>query len=675
LPKRTANEQLPIASSSPANPAAAKSSAPILLQQPGSAALLQVVYPLPDINHPDVPAIDLMDTVLTGGRSSLLYQALVEKGLASSVGAYAAELAEPGWYSISATAAPGHTPTEMNQVLQQALTQLKQAGINQEELNRAKTQLKTSFVLSNQDISSQASQLAYYQTVAKDYQYVDRYLAAIDRVTGADIQRVAQTYLDPAKQTVGYFEPTQAVDSTGASASSSGRTAENFSPGKPVDPAEVARYLPNINDSTQKSTQPLPEIFTLNNGLKVLLLPDPSTPIVNLAGWVKAGSSFDTAAKAGLANLTAANLLNGTPTQDALTLAKTMENDGASLSFSALREGTSISGNALTENLPTLIQTLADVMQHAAFPADQLELSRQRSLIGLKAELDDPEALSWRVFRQAVYPANHPYSTLPTQESLNRIEQADVIRFYQTYYRPDTTVLALVGNFDSGQVRSLLNQSFSNWKAQGKPPALSLPTVSLPPSLTQLNRAMPGKAEAVTYLGYYSGISRKDPRYYSALVLNQILGGDTLSSRLGTEVRDRQGLTYGIYSFFQAGVNPGPFAIEMQTAPGDVSKAIDSTLALLKQFREDGVTQAELATAKRSIASSYPVNLADPSNVASVILDNEIFGLSPEEIRQFPEHINAVTSEQVKQAIQELIHPGNLVIVTAGPGSSKPVGG
>jgi zinc protease len=195
---------------------------------------------------------------------------------------------------------------------------------------------------------------------------------------------------------------------------------------------------------------------------------------------------------------------------------------------------------------------------------------------------------------------------------------------------------------------------------------LNLASVPLPQSQTRLNKVIPGKAEAVTYIGY-NGISRKDPRFYAALVLNQILGGDTLSSRLGTEVRDRQGLTYGIYSAFAAGVNPGPFLIQMQTSPQDANKAIASAVALLKQVRDQGVTEAELNSAKRSITNSYPVDLANPSDVATIILDNAVYGLSPTEVREFPKRIEAVTMTQVEQAIKDLINPDKLVIVTAGP--------
>ncbi|AFY45295.1 pitrilysin family protein [Nostoc sp. PCC 7107] len=667
--KLTKNQKSKINSQERAVSQKPKSSSPIVLKEPGSAALLHVVYPLPDIKHPDVPAIDVMDAILTGGRSSRLYQALVESGLASSVGGSAAELIEPGWYEIDATAAPGQKLEKIAQVLQTSLSKLQQQGVSVEELNRAKTLLQASFVLGNQDISSQASQLGYNQTVAGDYKYIERYLGAIAKVTPEDVQRVAKTYLVPAKQTIGFFEPTQPDGQAGTSSSGSGRTVENFSPGKPVDPAELAKYLPPATSYTVSNQQPLPQQLSLANGLRVLLLPDRSLPTINISGQIDAGTEFDGNQKAGLAILTAENLMNGTQTKNALTLAQTLEDRGASLEFSASREGVSIGGEGLSANLPILIQTLADVLQNANFPADQLELSRQRALTGLQVQLDDPSTLARRVFQQAIYPENHPFHSFSTETSLKNITRDDLLSFYRQHYRPDTTTLALVGDFDPVKVKDLLNQAFTKWQAEGKPPALNLPKVSLPKTSTRVNKVIPGKAEAVTYIGY-NGISRKDPRFYAALVLNQILGGDTLSSRLGTEVRDRLGLTYGIYSGFAAGINPGPFLIEMQTAPTDAQKAIASTLALLKQLREQGITEAELNTAKRSIANSYPVELANPSEVASIILNNAILGLSPAEIREFPRRIQAVNMTQIQQVIKDLIQPENVVIVTAGPGDT-----
>ncbi len=645
--------------------AAVPSQAPILLKEPGSAALLNAVYPLPNAAHPDTPALQVMDYILTGGRSSRLYQELVETGLTSSAGGYAASLMAGGWYEISITAAPGKPLSEIDRAVQATVARLSDRAVSREELARAKTQLRASLIQRNRDIASQAQQLGDDQTTMGDYQFSDRFLAAISQVTVADVQRVAKAYLTPARRTVGFFEPTQ-LDGKPSAASNPGRTGENFSPGAPVDPAEVAKYLPPSAPPSQRSPQALPEKLTLANGLTVLLLPDRGSPTVTLSGYVNAGTIFDKAPTAGLASLVSSNLMNGTKDQDALAIAQTLENRGASLNFGTSREGTNITGVALSQDLPVLAKVLATALQRANFPENELELSRQRALTGLKRTLDNPSGLGRRIFQQTIYPENHPFHVFPTETSLKRITRADVMAFYQQHYRPDKTILTWVGDFDPVKVRLLLNQMLGTWEVQGDAATVLFPPVDFPATVKRVNPVLPGKAQAITYIGY-NAIDRRDPRFYSALVLNQILGGDTLSSRLGTEIRDRQGLTYGIYSTFQSGIHSGPFMISMQTAPEDAEKAIASTLKLLQQLREKGVSASEVAAAVRSLTSSYTVELADPDSLAGALLMNQAYGLNMEEIRQFSVKLAAVTPAQVNQTIQELIRPEQVVIVTAGP--------
>jgi zinc protease len=637
----------------------------VYLRQPGSSALIEAVYPIPDAQHPDVPALDVMDAILSVGRNSRFFETLVEPGLASHVGSYSASLIEPGWYDISVTLNPGQTLETVDRVLLKTIHAIQSEPVSPEELQRAKTQLVAHFVMSNRDIDSQAGQLAYNQVVTGDYSFSDRYLQRIDQVTAADVQRVAQTYLDIAHRTAGYFEPTLMTGEGGHSGVSSQQTTENFSPGEPVDPAVVAQYLPTVGAAAISKSQALPEKFTLENGLQVLLLSDHSSPTVTLNGHILAGNGFDLQTKPGVASLTAETLMGGTPTQDARALAKVLEDRGANLEFSSFREGVEIEGHALASDLNVLLKTLANVLQDAVFPDAELELSRQQAISNLQMELDDPARLGRRVLQQKLYPPDHPFHVFPTLESVKSITKAEVLEFYRQRYSPQNTVLTLVGDFDAAQVRAQLKDVLGDWSVKASQP-LTLVKAALPETLQHVQELLPGKTQAVTYMGY-PGIERRDPRFYAALVLNQILGGDTLSSRLGTEIRDRQGLTYGIYSYFAAGQQAGPFVIEMQTSPEDTEKAIQSTLALLHQLRKSGVSESELNTAKRSIMNSYPVELASLDTVAQRILGNAVDGASIEEIRDFPRHIDAVTMNQIDEAIQDLIQPDHLLIVTAGP--------
>ncbi|MEH2079098.1 MAG: pitrilysin family protein [Nostoc sp.] len=641
-------------------------STPIVLRQPGAGRLLQVVYPLPDANQPDVPVLDVMDYILTEGRNSRLYQALVESGLASEVTASVNSLRESGWYEVLVTAGSKQDLKKIDSMLSSAIANVAEKGVTSEEVERAKTQLTTDVILSNRDITSQAMRLGTDETTVGDYSYTDRYLAAVRLVKSADVVAVINKYLTKEARTVGFFEPTQKRITEVADKPDSAQTTENFSFGAPVLFSEVIKYLPPVDLATDTIAQVLPDKFKFTNGLRILLLPDHSTPTVTLSGYIQAGTEFDPDNKAGLAAFVADNLLNGTKSKDVLTIAKVLGERGASLDFQTYREGVHIEGDSLAEDLPILLEILADVVKNSNFPVKELELHRQQTLTELQLELDEPSEVARRVFVQSIYPKKHPLHTFPTEESLQQIQRQDVINFKTKHYHPDTTVLALVGDFDLDKVRSLIKNKFGDWEVSGQAPTLKYLPVAMPKKIVSVNPVLPDKAQAVTYMGYTS-INRYDPHFHAALVLNQILGGDTLSSRLGAEVRDRQGLSYGIYSSFQVGKNVGTFLIEMQTSPEDSSKAIASTRQILQQIHQQGVTALEVETAKRTLISNYNVSLANPEELTDRILMNEVYGLDKVELHSFTDKIQKVTLTQVNQAARELLHPDQIVVVTAGP--------
>ncbi|MDZ8107081.1 MAG: pitrilysin family protein [Nostoc sp. DedQUE12a] len=669
---------------------------PIILREPGVGSLLQAVYPLPDVNQPDVPALDVMDYILTEGRNSRLYQALVESGLAREVTASVTSLREFGWYEVLVTAASKQDLKKIDSVLSSAIANVAKKGVTLEEVERAKTQLTADVILSNRDITSQGMQLGHDETTADDYRYTDRYLAAVRLVKPTDVVAVINKYLTKEARTVGFFEPTQQQTTEVAEKPDLTQTTENFSAVAPVLVSEVVKYLPNVDlvtdaplavlgiskgvaspvcdtlreqasaSPTEDIAQTLPQQFQFDNGLRLLLLSDRSTPTVTLSGYIQAGTEFDSNEQAGLAAFVAENLLSGTKTKDALTIAKTLAERGASLDFHAYPEGVQIEGDSLAPDLLILIEILADVLKNSTFPVKELELHRQQTLTDLQIELDEPSEVAKRIFVQSIYPQKHPLHTFPTEKSLQRIKRQDVIDFKVKHYRPDTTVLVLVGDFEVESVRSLIESKFADWQVSGEPPTLKYPTVPLPEKIVSVNRVLAGKAQAVTYMGYTS-INRYDPRFSEVLVLNQILGGDTLSSRLGTEVRDRQGLSYGIYSYFLVGKNAGTFLIEMQTSPEDSTKAIVSTRQILQQIHQQGVTALEVETAKRTLIGNYNVSLANPEELTDTILMNEVYGLEQVELHSFAQKIQQVTIEEVNQAARELIHPDKIVVVTAGP--------
>ena len=657
----------------PQPPQPKSSKQPIVLKEPGSIPFLQVVYPnLPKVTDPDVAAIDVMDSILSSGRSSRFYQALVETGLASSASGSASAQIGTGWYFLSATPTAGKSLADLEQLLLAEIEKLKTEPITQAELERAKVSMRASYILGNRDINSQAIQIGFNQTVAKDYRYSDRYLSAVDRVTSADVKRVAKKYLQRDRRVVGYFEPSVITAQAGTSPTNA-HSSNAFQPSTPVDPAEVAKYLPEsaFIAKAQVPVQVKPESFTLSNGLRVLLLSDRSTPAVTIVGEINAGSGFDSVAKAGLATLTAENIPNGTTTKDALTLASRLENRGARLGIGARRESVGISGIAMASDLPIMIDQLADLLQNATFPAKEFELNLQRNLLAFKAELDSPNALARRIFQSTLYPNGHPFNAMRTEESLKSIKREDLVDFYKTYYRPDQAILTIMGDFEPEAVKDLLEEKLGSWKSTGKTLKFQFPELTQFATTTEKQTALAGKTQAVTLMGHAS-ISRFDPQYYPAILLNQILGGDTLSSRLGSEIRDRLGLTYGIYSAFRAGKPPqGEFLVQMQTSAKDTEKAIAATVTLLKNIRDRGITQSEFEVAKKSLINSFSTEFADPDSIAGSLLSDKSYGLPIGDFYKFPQRIESVTIDQVNRAAKELLQPDNMLIVSVVPKVGK----
>lgn len=646
------------------------SQSPLILRAPRGIPSIIKVYPLPAFNHPDAAALEVMDFLLTSGATSYVQRALMGSGLASEATGDATFLRTGGWYYFAASANVDQRLADINQLLDLIIDALKTQGVTEEEIDQAKAKVIGNSIFNSRDINSQASLLGYYQVIAGNYNFSNDYLEAIAKVTRADVQRVTQKYLSSANQTVGYLEPTE-VDSKTSASISKGilQIPSDFPLQESVQAEELAQYLPPISPVDAGSPPKLPQRFTLANGLKVLMLQDSSVPAISLQGYLRAGGEFDSSDRIGLANLTAFNLVNGSNRRPIAPIQALENRGGVALDFQADTDGVRIFGVCLSNNLSFLLDNLADVLQNASLPADVLELLRQQYLSGLKVWADDPADVSAQAIVEAIYPTHHPLRQLPTPATIKAISQEDTVAFYRQYYRPDSTVLVFVGDFDPVQLRSQIGTLFGDWSAKGKPPVVDWPSVLLPSKKLRLNKVLPGMTEAVITIGtpIPDWTNWPDSSYLATLVLNEILGNSALSSRLGNEVRYRQGLAYALQSSLQEGLHTGLFLIGIKTAPENTERAIASTFAVFKQLREQGVTEFEVEIAKRSLISNYQLTQSNPDSLASQILTHQLFSDNPDEIRQWPRKIQEISLTQVNQMAQLLLDPERMVVVTVEP--------
>ncbi len=634
----------------------------IVRREPGGLPSVAVVYPLPDRNHRDIPALLVMDYILTSGQTSYLRTALMNLGLAEQVMGNPTIWSDGGSYLLWVTTNSDQKLSTIEKVLQSAIAYLQAQGVTAEQVSIAKRQIQGEYILQYRDIGSQGTLLGYNQTTTGEYRHTNRLLAAIDKVTVADVQRVTKKYLNPDNRTVGFLKPTRRTkQASNLRDIKFNQTTEDFLPKQPFSIAEVAKYLPSFPPASSKGRQPTPQQFTLSNGLQVVLLPDSSSPSVSLRGFIRAGQEFDPKEKVGLSALTAMKVFI-TPTSQTRQFES---RGGVALKVEPAREGVNIYGVSLVANLPFLLENVANLLQYPTFAAVPLEVTRESYLNVLKATNRDPVSVAEKTFVQAIYPENHPLHRFPTEGTLKAISEEDIVKFYQKYYRADRTVLVLVGDFNPSQVRTQLETVLGNWQNSEKPLISDLPPVLPPKKILRLRKAVSGQTQSLIIMGYPFP-KCNESQFYAALVLNTILGSNPLSSRLGSELRYRQGLTYNIASNLQTVTNSTQLAIRMQTMPKNTNKAINSTLEVLKKLREQGVTKAEVEIAKQSLVSSYELALTDTEAIAGIILNKKMSGYLPESLRQTPDKIQAVTWNQVNQVAKDFLYPDKIVVVTVG---------
>jgi len=407
-----------------------------------------------------------------------------------------------------------------------------------------------------------------------------------------------------------------------------------------------------------------PVKFTTDNGMTVLVLEQPFLPIVEIHALIKTGSAQDPPAKAGLANLTASLLDEGTTTRSSKQLAEQIDFVGGSLSVKAGEDFTTASARILKKDVDLGFTLLADILLRPAFSKQEFDRVRSQILGEIMSDNDDPGHVAMTAFNQLVF-HNHPYRwpVNGLDKTVPKIRLTDVQTFYAKEYLPNQTILAIVGDVTLEQATALVHTHFGEWKTR-KAPARKVTTPrTIDRKMVQLIEK--DLTQSTIVLGH-EGISRTNPDFYPLTVMNHILGAGGFSSRLMDSIRDKQGLAYGIMSHYEARAMPGSFWINLQTKTETTNQAISGVLDEIKTLREAPVTDQELAEAKAFLIGSFPLRLDSTAKLAHVLAQVEFFELGFEYFSQYPEWIERVTKEDVQRVAKQYLHPQHYALVVVG---------
>ncbi len=407
-----------------------------------------------------------------------------------------------------------------------------------------------------------------------------------------------------------------------------------------------------------------PTKIVTSNGMTVLVLEQHFLPIVEIHSLIKAGSAQDPPDKAGLANLVASLLDEGTTTRTSKQLAEQIDFVGGTLEAKASEDFTTASARVLKKDIDLGFTLLADMLQHPAFHKQEFERIRTQILGEMASDNDDPGHIAMKAFNQLVF-HGHPYRwpVNGTEETLNKITLADVQAFYGREYSPSQVILTIVGDVTIEQATALVQTHFGAWKKgtttarnTKKPSPIERRTVQLiEKDLTQ----------STIVLGH-GGLPRAHPDFYAVTVMNYILGAGGFSSRLMDSIRDKQGLAYGIMSHFDGRLMPGSFWINLQTKAETTNQAINGVLSEIKSIRDAPVSDQELAEAKSFLIGSFPLRFDTTAKLAQVLAQVEFYGLGFEYFSQYSKWIDRVTKEDVQRVAKQYLDPQRYALVVVG---------
>jgi zinc protease len=406
----------------------------------------------------------------------------------------------------------------------------------------------------------------------------------------------------------------------------------------------------------------------LPNGIRVLARENWSAPSVVVEGYVVAGSLDEPQDTPGLASFTASMLSRGTEKRTFTAIHEAIEAVGAAIGFSTDRYVTSFSTKSLVEDLDLVMEILADELRNPAFPAEYIQRVRGARLTAIAERENDTRQMAGLAFRELLYGANPlGRDLLGTRESNMAIDRTMLATFYDTYYSPEEMTVVVVGALPAEEALTRVARAFADWP-KSRPARAAIPSVPRPATRAEQRVSMPGKSQSDIVLGWPS-MRRLSPDYDAARLANTVLGVFGMMGRLGTTVREEQGMAYYAYSRLGADREPGSWAATAGVNPANVERAIESILVEVNRLREEPVPADELLDVKSYLTGSLPLQLETNDGVASILSDIEWHELGLDYVERYSAMIHALTAEEVQAAACKYMDPEAFALSVAGPAS------
>jgi zinc protease len=602
---------------------------------PTELTRLELAWHIPELTHPDVPALDLLSTILGEGRSSRLYRRVREEtGLAFGISAFSYTPGDPGLFGIEATVDPKNREPAEKEILQLVET-IKSSGVTNDELTKAKKIALSHHLDSLTTMRGQASDIGSNWLLTKNLNFSRDYLAALQKVTLDDVRRVARKYLVDDNLTAVSLNPKGSLASKGEAK-------------KTVAAGEIQE-------------------FQLANGLRLLVREDPRLPLVSMTAVFRGGLLAETSQDNGITRLMSRALLKGTKTRTAEQIANQIEAVGGSIGADAGNNSFSVALHITRPDLKLGAEIFSDVLLNAIMPEKAIAREKDVQIAGIKEEEERLTTVARNILREALF-QHHPYALRSngSVESVQHLNQKDLLDFRDRYLVGKNGVVAVFGDVKAPEVRQLFEQLLGKMK----PGNLALTDASPPPVLgkTETVQSLKDKAQGVLMVGY-RGVDMFSPDRYALELIDE--ASSDLGSRFFIRIREEMGLAYYVGASQMQGLVPGLFAFYLGTDPNKIEPVKTALLDEIHKLANEGLGNEELVRAKKKLIGQQEIANQSNDSLAQQCALDELYGLGFNHYKSLEQDVNAVSLDDIKRVAAKYFRDQPYVLATVRPARAE----
>jgi zinc protease len=592
---------------------------------------LSLAWHIPEITHPDVPALDLLSTILGDGRSSRLYRRVREEaGLAFGISAFSYTPGDPGLLGIDATVEPAKREATEELVLK-ILEEIKSDGVTADELAKAKKISLSHHLGSLTTMRGQASDLGSNWFLTRNLNFTRDYLEAVQRISPEDIRGVAARYLTNDNLTIVSLEPKGALA------------------------AKAEALTPIVAGEIQK--------IELSNGMRLLVREDPRLPLISISAVFRGGLLAETPRTNGITRLMAKVLLKGTKTRTAEEIADTIEAVGGSIGSDAGNNSFSVSLEVTQPDLKLGVELFSDVLLNATMPEHAVGREKEVQLAGIKEDEEQLTTVARNLLRDSLF-QDHPYALRGkgSVESVSRLTQKDLLDFRDRYLVAKNGVISVFGNVEAEEVKRIFEKTLAGMK----PGQLALTDPPEPPPLRQSTtmESLKDKAQGVIMVGY-RGVDIFSPDRHALELIDE--ASSDLGSRFFLRIREQMGLAYYVGASQMQGLVPGLFLFYLGTDPQKIEKVKTALLDEINKLAGEGLTVEELGRAKKKLLGQQQIANQSNDSFGYMTALDELYGLGFAYYKAIEREVEAVTLDDVKRAAAKYFQQQPYVLAIVRP--------